>query len=467
MNDQSRVTVNGSCAPRFERVRDAFETNFRERNEIGAAVAVWVDGELAVNLWGGSADAAGRRPWQDDTLASIFSGSKALTSTCIHLLADRGELDLQAPVAEYWPEFAQAGKQDITVAMVMGHRSGVIGPRTRLTPERDPRLGRRLRPPRKRRTLVAARHRAGLSHGAASASSSAKSSAASPAAHSASTSAPKSPSPSASTSTSACRQPSITAAPTWSTSPTSATCSPTAARPATPPAITEHPMAAFSIAMGFIPDDELGSDDITAWRTAEFPSTNAHVTALGLATFYNALAHGKILSYEHMEKCRISQGGFDTDLVLGQRVADHGWGLGYMLNQRGVNGPNKRIFGHGGSGGSLRLRRPRTPHRLRLRHEQLRRHQVQRRPAQRRPLQRGLLRSGRNPRLVRGPESALSCEYAGRHGRRLAGAHHCRCRLRSAWLSGARRAIQPTGPRPPWPTPRPTPAESSTASAAR
>ena len=53
-----------------------------------------------------------------------------------------------------------------------------------------------------------------------------------------------------------------------------------------------------------------------------------------------------------MEKCRISQGGFDTDLVLGQRVADHGWGLGYMLNQRGVNGPNKRIFGHGGSGGS-------------------------------------------------------------------------------------------------------------------
>ena len=163
-------------------------------------------------------------------------------------------------------------------------------------------------------------------------------------------------------------------------------------------------MAAFSIAMGFIPDDELGSDDITAWRIAEFPSTNAHVTALGLATFYNALAHGKILSYEHMEKCRISQGGFDTDLVLGQRVADHGWGLGYMLNQRGVNGPNKRTFGHGGSGGSLRIRRPRTPHRLRLRDEQLRRHQVQRRPAQRRPLQRGLLRSWRNQRLVRGPE---------------------------------------------------------------
>ena len=65
VNDRPRVTVNGSCSPSFERVRDAFESNFRERNEVGAAVAVWVDGELAVNLWGGSADAAGRQ-----TLAS-------------------------------------------------------------------------------------------------------------------------------------------------------------------------------------------------------------------------------------------------------------------------------------------------------------------------------------------------------------------------------------------------------------
>ncbi len=136
MNDRPRVTVNGTYSPKFERVRDAFEHNFQKRNEVGAAVAIWVDGELAVNLWGGSTDTAKQQPWQQDTLASIFSGSKALTSTCIHLLADRGELDLNAPVADYWPEFAQAGKQDITVAMVMGHRSGVIGPRTRLTPKR-------------------------------------------------------------------------------------------------------------------------------------------------------------------------------------------------------------------------------------------------------------------------------------------------------------------------------------------
>ncbi len=72
-----------------------------------------------------------------------------------------------------------------------------------------------------------------------------------------------------------------------------------------------------------------------------------------MATVYNALAQEKLLTRQHMERCRISQGGFDTDVVLGARVADHGWGLGYMLNQRGVAGPNTGIFGHGGSGGSF------------------------------------------------------------------------------------------------------------------
>jgi CubicO group peptidase (beta-lactamase class C family) len=129
------VPIGGSCAPEFDQVHAAFERNFAERDEVGAAVAVWVDGELVVNLWGGWADAARMKPWQEDTLASVFSGSKGLTSTCVHLLADRGEIDLHAPVATYWPEFGQAGKESITIATVMGHRSGVIGPRERLSPE--------------------------------------------------------------------------------------------------------------------------------------------------------------------------------------------------------------------------------------------------------------------------------------------------------------------------------------------
>ncbi len=351
MNDQSGVAIQGSCAPGYEQVRDVFETNFRERDEVGASVAVWVDGDLAVNLWGGSADAARQRPWQDDTLASIFSGSKGLTSTCIHLLADRGEIDLHSPVAEYWPEFAQAGKQDITVAMVMGHRSGVIGPRARLLPEEtldwdsvcdniakaepwwEPGtaqgyhlvtfgfiLGEITRRVTGRtlgqylRTEIAEPFGIDVHIGLPAAEH-----------H-------------------RCAE--------MVNKPQIRDVLAAGEAPGYPTSIAEHPMAALSVAMGFVPDDELGSDDITAWRSAEFPSTNAHVTALGLATFYNALAQGKILSFEHMDKCRISQGGFDTDLVLGPRVADHGWGLGYMLNQRGVNGPNTRTFGHGGSGGS-------------------------------------------------------------------------------------------------------------------
>ena len=129
---EKNAAIHGSCASDFAGVRDAFERNFALGREVGAAVAVWVDGALAVNLWGGWADAAGTRPWRQNTLTTVLSGTKALTATCIHQLADRGELDLQAPVARYWPEFGQAGKEAITLAMVMGHRSGVIGPRTRM-----------------------------------------------------------------------------------------------------------------------------------------------------------------------------------------------------------------------------------------------------------------------------------------------------------------------------------------------
>lgn len=125
---ETDAPIHGSCAPDFAAVRDAFERNFTRGDEVGAAVAVWVDGTLVVNLWGGWADAARTRAWQQDTLTTVLSGTKGLSATCVHQLADRGELDLQAPVARYWPEFGQAGKRDITLAMVMSHRSGVIGP---------------------------------------------------------------------------------------------------------------------------------------------------------------------------------------------------------------------------------------------------------------------------------------------------------------------------------------------------
>src|ERR1700749_581333 len=126
---KTKPGIKGSCASDFVAVRDAFERNFVEGKEVGAAVAAWVDADLVVNLWGGSADAAGTRPWRQNTLTTVLSGTKGLTSTCVHQLADRGQLDLHAPIARYWPEFGQAGKEDITLAMGLRHRAGVIGPR--------------------------------------------------------------------------------------------------------------------------------------------------------------------------------------------------------------------------------------------------------------------------------------------------------------------------------------------------
>lgn len=135
MSTSLDVAVNGTNSPDFDNVRRAFALNFLENDELGAAVAIWVDGELVVNLWAGWADEARTRPWTEDTLAPVYSGTKGLMSTCVHMLVERGVLDLYAPVARYWPEFGQGGKESITLAMVLGHRSGVIGPRTRLTPE--------------------------------------------------------------------------------------------------------------------------------------------------------------------------------------------------------------------------------------------------------------------------------------------------------------------------------------------
>ncbi|WP_250401761.1 serine hydrolase domain-containing protein [Streptomyces cellostaticus] len=119
--------VQGHCDPRFTAVREAFEENFRERGELGAAVAVTVGGETVVDLWGGWADAAGTRPWERDTLVNVWSTTKGPVALCAHLLADRGLLDLDRPVAAYWPEFAAAGKEDVPVRDLLSHRAGLSG----------------------------------------------------------------------------------------------------------------------------------------------------------------------------------------------------------------------------------------------------------------------------------------------------------------------------------------------------
>lgn len=118
------VEIQGFCAPAFQAVRAAFERNFAEHGERGAAVAIRHRGEVVVDLWGGSADRAGR-PWDEDTLAVVFSSTKGLAAICLHILADRGLIDFEAPVARYWPEFAANGKAAITVAMALSHQAGL------------------------------------------------------------------------------------------------------------------------------------------------------------------------------------------------------------------------------------------------------------------------------------------------------------------------------------------------------
>jgi CubicO group peptidase (beta-lactamase class C family) len=333
-------------------LRRQFERNFAERGDVGAAVAAWVDGELAVNLWGGWHDAGRRNPWQQDTLASVFSGSKGLTSTCVHLLAERGDIDLHKPVAAYWPEFAQSGKEAITVAMVMAHRSGVIGPRRRMRPEDVldwDAVCAELAAAEPWWTPGSAQGYHMVSFGfilgelvkritGRSLGALLREEIAEPLSADVHIGLPESEHARCADMINKPHIRDVLAA---------------GGAPEHPTSLAEHDKAGLAVAMGFIPDDELGSTTIDRWRSAEFPATNAHVSALGMATFYNAMAQEKLVSRELMDLCRTSQGGEATDVVLGPRVADHGWGLGYMLNQRCIAGPNPKSFGHGGSGGSF------------------------------------------------------------------------------------------------------------------
>ena len=117
--------VYGEVAPGFERVKDAFAANFENNGEVGAACSAYHRGEKVVDLWGGVADQESGRPWAEDSMVMVASSTKGATAICANLLVQRGELDLDAPVALYWPEFAAAGKQDIPVRCLLSHQVGL------------------------------------------------------------------------------------------------------------------------------------------------------------------------------------------------------------------------------------------------------------------------------------------------------------------------------------------------------
>ena len=117
--------IHGTCDTRFARVREVFAEQFTDPAEVGAAVCVTLGGRPVVDLWTGHADAARTRPWTPDTIVNLFSTTKGMASLCAHRLADQGRLDLDAPVARYWPEFAQADKGGIPVRWLLDHSAGL------------------------------------------------------------------------------------------------------------------------------------------------------------------------------------------------------------------------------------------------------------------------------------------------------------------------------------------------------
>jgi CubicO group peptidase (beta-lactamase class C family) len=119
------LKIEGTCDPKFNRVKDAFAENFEKRNEVGAATAVMLDGKSVVDIWAGYSDKEQTRPWSRDQLVNVYSTTKGVTAICAHRLADQGKLDLDAPVAKYWPEFARAGKDKMPVNFLLSHRAGL------------------------------------------------------------------------------------------------------------------------------------------------------------------------------------------------------------------------------------------------------------------------------------------------------------------------------------------------------
>ena len=125
MNDHPNPTLlGGTCSARFDPLRELFAGKLESGEDLGASVAVNIDGEMVVDLWGGWADEARTVPWGKNTITNVFSTTKTMTALAALVLVDRGELDLDATVAKYWPEFAANGKATIKARHLLSHTSG-------------------------------------------------------------------------------------------------------------------------------------------------------------------------------------------------------------------------------------------------------------------------------------------------------------------------------------------------------
>jgi len=348
---QTAVEVHGECGARFAPVRDAFHENFERLGEIGAAVAVTIDGRPVIDLWGGHRDRERTQPWERDTITTVYSTTKGLTAVCVHRLVERGLLDVDAPAARYWPEFGGAGKQEVPVRMLLNHTVGLPTTREPMPPEALYDWG----------AMVAALERSepfwepGTRHGyhaltygwltgelvrrvsGKSLGTYFRDEVARPLG--------------LDTHIGLAAEHDARVATMYQARLTPAMLAEVQQRRAEtlmrmPPALAE---AAGNVPL---PPD---AHNTTEWRRAEIPAANAHSDARSLARLYGALARGgevdgvRVHSAEAIERATIEQAaGLDTMLGMPTRFA-----LGFWLSVEGGMGPNSRNFGHPGAGGSV------------------------------------------------------------------------------------------------------------------
>lgn len=339
--------IHGFCAPRFEPVRKAFAANFEAGRETGASFAATLDGEPVVDLWGGFADAACTRPWERDTIVNVFSTTKAMMALCMHVLVERGLLDLDAPVARYWPEFGQAGKAEMPVRYLLSHQAGLAAVRAPLPTEALfdwPRLVSALETetPWWEPGSASGYHAGTFGHLAGEVLRRIDG-----------------------------RSPGRffreeIAGPLGADFHIGLDAAQDARVAEMVPPSAEETAAAGRAA---VVDPEsllgrvLGNPRLTpelantrAWRAAEIPAANGHGNARSVARVLSALAcggsiDGVTLVGEATLARAITQQFEGRDLVLGMPMR---WGLGFMLTSATLPlGPNPRTFGHGGWGGSL------------------------------------------------------------------------------------------------------------------
>ncbi len=331
--------ISGTCDEKFEAVREAFLGNFLERDELGASLALMVDGEIVADLWAGWADAERTREWQRDTIVNVYSTTKGIVAVAGAILADRGALDYDAPVTQYWPEFGRNGKHDMPLGYLFSHQAGLptldadlaegsiydwgtmVKALADQVPIWDPgsaqgyhafTYGWLVGEPIRRIT--------GKSLGAYVAEEISD-----PLAVDFFIGTPASEDP----------------------------------RIADIIPLPRSPMEPDSLlAKTMLGADLTGAVNTRRWREAELPAANGHGNARALATIYGAMSRGgecggvRLLSSEGVERSAAEQVR-SVDRVMGFETRR---AMGFILNTPGGRyhwGPNLRTFGHSGAGGSL------------------------------------------------------------------------------------------------------------------